>query len=43
MKPLDDPQYLLQNAACFQQVRELSTIPFKQKSKVCIKCFNFFI
>lgn len=35
MSPLDDPQYLVQNAQCFQQIREFSNKSFKQKSKVC--------
>lgn len=34
MSPLDDPQYLVQNAQCFQQIREFSNKPIKQKSKV---------
>lgn len=35
--PVDDPLYLLENAHCFKQVRELSNKPVKSKPKVCIK------
>lgn len=34
MTPLDDPQYLLKNAHCFQELREVSNSRLSNKKEV---------